>query len=53
MDFKANHKGIQQFAKKLSDLIGDSWEAESYAEEWLSFGYSEGRMFINGRAAAS
>ncbi|MHA6803488.1 type VII secretion target [Salinifilum ghardaiensis] len=52
MGFKANHKSIQQFGEELSGLVGDSREAESYAEKWLSFGYSEGRMFITAVEAA-
>ncbi|GAB2749784.1 hypothetical protein GCM10027174_25310 [Salinifilum aidingensis] len=52
MGFKANHKSIQQFGEELNGLVGDSREAESYTEKWLSFGYSEGRMFIAAVEAA-
>ncbi len=52
MGFKANHKSIQHFSERLNDLTSDSRAAESYSEKWLSFGYSEGRMFATAVEAA-
>lgn len=52
MDFKADHHSINKFGEKLDSLVGDANKAVGYAEDWLSFGYSEGRMYVTAVNAA-
>lgn len=46
MGFKANHKSIEHFSERLDKLTGDAHSAESYVEQWLSFGYADGGIFL-------
>ncbi|GAB3543781.1 hypothetical protein GCM10027444_02840 [Actinopolyspora lacussalsi] len=52
MGFRANRESIQEFGERMNGLVSDSQAAESYAKKWLSFGYSEGRMFFTAVEAA-
>ncbi|SDP94518.1 Excreted virulence factor EspC, type VII ESX diderm [Actinopolyspora xinjiangensis] len=52
MNFRVNPESVQGFSERLNSLVDDSRIAQSYCEEWLSFGYSEGRMFIAAVEAA-
>lgn len=52
MGFKADHQSISRFGEQLDTLVGDATKAEGYAEDWLSIGYGEGRMYVTAVNAA-
>ncbi|WP_243789971.1 type VII secretion target [Saccharopolyspora gloriosae] len=52
MGFTADPKSIGDFAGGLGERVSDANKAVDYVEEWISFGYSEGRMFVTAVEAA-
>ncbi len=50
--FKADPKGIADFASGLGERVADAGKAVDYVEDWISFGYAEGRMFATAVEAA-
>lgn len=52
MGFEANHKSIGTFSEKMDGLVVDANAAKVYAEDWLSIGGSEARIFATIAGAA-
>ncbi|WP_433871079.1 type VII secretion target [Saccharopolyspora sp. CA-218241] len=51
-EFKADPASIGEFGVKLEGMTGDAEQAKAYVDKWISFGYSEGRMFATAVEAA-